>query len=335
MTLRQLLVITGIVVLLGVLAFFKFEAMQAARRLEKPPSVEILETVQDFDTALVKRLVVYKGRNPDLKMIATCKPDGMWKVDTSFGIDARIDAVENILKTLKGIKGELRAETKSLFADYEIEDENALHVVLEDARGRQVYHLLVSFLKEMWRTKNFVRVEGSEKTYMVREDVLGLFNASGKGGPIGAACIANFSLWSFDAQDIDRLELYGSKKITAVKSGTDKDKQPLWQLTPVRPKEEGPAGMRVDELLRRLSTMQGHDLADPAQDPHRFDTLAYRVVLHDAKKGATLEMWVSSVPAENNFLYAKVSNSPYIYLLPRISLEEVEDFIQGRHSRMR
>jgi len=93
-----------------------------------------------------------------------------WVVRSKFNAPAQESKVNELLDQLAGLKGELRSSSKEVLEDYGITDEGAVHLVLFDAEGEEIEHLLLGKRGPAWN-ETFVRRSGSSDVYLVGENL--------------------------------------------------------------------------------------------------------------------------------------------------------------------
>ncbi|MDD5080228.1 MAG: hypothetical protein PHH68_07930 [Candidatus Omnitrophica bacterium] len=137
------------------------------------------ELIKDLPESFISRVIAYKGSDEANKVIISRNSEGVWMLDEKTGIKARKEAIDNLFSLLKGLKGEVRAQTKEVFSDFQIDDQSGLHLILEQEGGKALKHLVVSFLQPGWN-KNFIRLFDSQKVVLVSRNIPAIFGLYGK-----------------------------------------------------------------------------------------------------------------------------------------------------------
>lgn len=129
-----------------------------------------------FKLADVSRVKLQKGEEEAAILVRTEKG---WIVQDLWGARADEEKVWGFLNQLHAATGELRADDADLFEDFGLSEKEAFHVLLENADGESLLHLLIG-VKRAEPNTLFLREDGSEKIYLSRAP---LFNRMGIYGP--------------------------------------------------------------------------------------------------------------------------------------------------------
>jgi len=178
-------------------------------------------------------------------------------------VKAQKDKVNALLNNFDHLKGEVRAESKDVFADFQIEDSQALHIVVELTGGKVLTHLLVSFLRIDWN-KNFVRLADAQKVSLVNKDFLMQFNLLNKDAVLDSSAFADYKLFIFEPKDIKVIELTGQAGSVNIKriNVSDNTNSNLWALDDVNIKPEDIDQSKVDTLLQNILSIYATDAFD-------------------------------------------------------------------------
>ncbi len=102
--------------------------------------------------------------------VHVAREDEGWVVRSKFNAPAQESKVQELLDPLADLKGELRSSSDEVLEDYRIADDSAVHLVLFDAEGQEIKHLLLGKRGPAWN-ETFVRLSGSSDVYLVGENL--------------------------------------------------------------------------------------------------------------------------------------------------------------------
>ena len=107
---------------------------------------------------------IYQGSLPDQVLSLRRQGDG-WQVPTYFDAPVRPSRIENLLEQIGSLEGELRADRDELVGEFDLEEEQALHLrVYTDDKEEPSLHLLAG---RGGRRSGFVRLVGESRVYNV------------------------------------------------------------------------------------------------------------------------------------------------------------------------
>jgi hypothetical protein len=327
MSVRKLLIILGVVaVLLGLAVVKKGIQKKEAAEEEKTPSFAEVELVKNLPAQFVSKIEVYKGGDPDRKLVFVKDNGGAWVVASKFGVKTRKDAVENLLKEFTDIKGELRAESESVFPDFKIGDKEGLHVLLQPASGKPLADLVVGLRKPGWN-KSFVRLEGSRKIVLVPKDILMLFRLFGEEAKLDTGYAADLKIFSFDPKLVEKISLAtaGSKgPLVLKKSLPAGSASAVWSFEPPGSKKEEVDASKADQYLKTISRMAGRDVFDPKLNTYGLQTPALEVTLQDAQGAQLARIEVGASLDGNAAYYAKAQPAGFVYKISAADLNNLK-----------
>ena len=85
--------------------------------------------------------------------------------------------METLLDDLSGLKGEKRSSSAEVLADYQIDEENGVHVVGAGTGGSELFHLVVG--KTATRGGSFVRRHDSNDVFLAGASLRSSFGVWG------------------------------------------------------------------------------------------------------------------------------------------------------------
>ncbi|MDE0204648.1 MAG: DUF4340 domain-containing protein [Candidatus Tectomicrobia bacterium] len=107
---------------------------------------------------------IYQGRMPDQVLSLRRQGEG-WQVVTYFDAPVRPSRIETLLEHIGGLEGELRADREELVAEFDLEEEQALHLLVYTGDAEEpALHLLAG---RGGRRSGFVRLVGDSRVYNV------------------------------------------------------------------------------------------------------------------------------------------------------------------------
>jgi hypothetical protein len=271
MKLKKLLIIIGVVAFLLTLVVIKnsCQRSQAVKNNFTEPGIVLVNSSMNV---FASKITIYKGSDEKNKVILSRNTDGEWSLETRFGLKVKREALANLFNSLNNLRGEERADSKSVFSDFQIQDNEAAHLILSGADGKVLTHLVISFKAPGWN-QNFIRESGSDKVMLVNRSLLnaiGLFDKTVKND---GSLFADYKIFSFDLNSVNSIEFTDSKKRSLVLTKTeaaDKNSSPAWNFSPAD-KKSAPDAAKVNEYLQSVSAFYAQDILDPALGGYGFD----------------------------------------------------------------
>jgi len=317
MKFKKLIILTGIVLALLILVVIK-------NSLQKKQ--DILERMTDPEIALVNgsinvsasKIIIYKGDDEKSKVILSRQNDGQWVLENKFGLRAKKEAMDNLLNSLKDLKGELRADSKSVFGDFQILDNQAAHLILSRADNQPLRHLIISFKSPNWK-QNFVRVFDANKIMLVDRNILfaiGLFDKTVK--PDGSY-FADYRISPFDVNSVNKIELMAGKKrsLALIKiAASDKNPASVWNFEPVNNKSL-PDLAKVNEYLQNVAGFYAQDILDPAFESYglEFPAKVLKLSLLKDNQPGQIQIEVGSFIKDKQAYYVRVMPQNQVFVV--------------------
>ncbi|MFH1798267.1 MAG: DUF4340 domain-containing protein [Candidatus Omnitrophota bacterium] len=103
---------------------------------------------------------------------------GQWQVSSHENKQADAEKIENFIKEIAGLKGELRSSDAELLADYGISDEEAVIIEALDKDGN-VKETFLAGTKTPGYGSSFLRKPGSKEVYIVNKNIFQLLGLYG------------------------------------------------------------------------------------------------------------------------------------------------------------
>lgn len=319
MGLKKLFVVICVVVVLVALVYAKKSAQQKKQAIHAPQQISDFELIKELPVNFIKKITVYTGNNPDNKLVLVKDSQGIWVLQNKFGVKAQKNKVDVFLNSLDHLKGEVRAESKELFSDFQIEDSQSLHIVVELNGGKVLTHLLVSFLRGEWN-KNFVRLSDAQKIALVNKDFLLQFNLLNKDAVLESSAFADYKLFAFGPKDVKGIELVSQAGTVDIKriSASDNTGSFLWAIDEAKVKPEDIDQSKIETLLQNILNIYATDAFDPSQSNYGFDSARLKLTLTDTKDAHPAQMEVGN--------YLEQDKAFYVRLLPELSVFKVSEY---------
>ena len=149
---------------------------------------------------------MYQGSQPDQVLRLRRQGDG-WQVPTYFDAPVRPSRIESLLEQLGSLEGELRADREELVDEFDLEEEQALHLrVYTDDKTEPVVHLLAG---RGGRRSGFVRLVGDSRVYNVDLNLHSMAGLWGEnlGNPPAAETWLQLRLNEIRSENVAALEL--------------------------------------------------------------------------------------------------------------------------------
>ncbi len=321
---KKLFIIISVLGLLLVLALIKNQAgKRQSRETQKEPLLSSL--TGQISPSFVSKIIIYKGNAPENRLTLAKDQSENWTIENKFGIKARKPAIDNIFKEFSGLEGESRSQSKAVYPDFEIEDNQSAHLILESGTGKELSHFVISFKRPSWDS-NFIRMDDSEKVVLVNKNLLGYLNLYSKDTAIDNNFFNNFAdykIYSFKPEEIKRIELApGAKKPLIL--AKDKEKN-TWQIEGEK-SEIDPA--KADEFIRNILNIYASDILDPAGTDYGLNNPSLRITLisHEEAWGAEIgaELEIGKLIEKEKSYYLKDPSSSQIFKIPEHQIKNLQ-----------
>ena len=278
---RQLLVVSVIIVVLAAAVW----GTRMTRTAEAPLKEVSLIGGTKEDPRVKKedigRIQIWKG--PDGEKLELVREGDDWRVPSRFNAPATREDVDSLITRIYDSSRLNRASTttQTQFINYSLNDEDAVHLRLEGAQGKEFLHVLVGRAEGGMR--DFVRIAGEGAPEGVFEltglggqfDTLyGALNLDAKGQPAAKRWIntKSFAPLPFEAvaQEITIQDDHNALTFNR-ESGSDPAAD-QWLLTSPRKGEAD--GTNVRAIVDALSNYHASDIAARVEDAAKFDLVA-------------------------------------------------------------
>jgi hypothetical protein len=159
---KRLLPLAAVLVVLVVVALM-VKRQPAPTRLVDEVGWERL-VPDSLRAAAITGVDMYQGSQPDQVLSLRRQGDG-WQVASYFDAPVRLGRIESLLEQIGGLEGELRADRAELVDEFDLEEQQALHLrVYADDETEPALHLLAG---KGGRRSGFVRLQDDARVYNV------------------------------------------------------------------------------------------------------------------------------------------------------------------------
>jgi hypothetical protein len=302
------------VVLVALIALNQLTSRQRLSTVEGGGFAEVLPA--GFDPEAVHSITAYLGSAPDSTVALEREGDG-WIVTTAYGWPARDNLVDRLFTDLGELRAELRSSDEDVLGDYEIGDDEGLHVVGRGSGGSEIFHLVAG--KNAERGGSFIRREGSSRVAYTKKTLRSHFGIWSDPAPPEARRWLDLQLHRVDRTNVDEIRLRdGGEEIVLTKvfetpepaEGDTSGVMPepdrnTWTWAPDGGGEIQKS--KADAILGLLSSLNATRVVDPdSLDAYGLvdATRVAEIVMHDA---ATTRIAFGHVlPADSTAVYVRV-----------------------------
>jgi hypothetical protein len=323
MKFKKLLVLC---VLLGVLLILAVVKNAVRKKNEAPTplkSESLFALTKELPEGFISKIVVYKGDDEKNKLTLAKDTLNNWILEEKFGLKARKEMVEALLKDAAGLEGEVRGDSRSVWNDFGITDQQGVHVIFESHGPNPLAHLVVSFTKPAWNS-NFVRLFDSEKVVLVDKDILSRLNLYAQDAKLDANTFADYKMLSLEAKDVTRFEIArGSESpVVFVKKEGENNAAATWRLEADGRKEIDTA--QVDTYLQFAANTYGQECFDRKASVYGLDKPSLKLSFFIKGAAPPLELVVGTYLEAQKAFYAKATPGGLVYRVPEASVTNLK-----------
>lgn len=271
---------------------------------------------------------LYQGVQPEAGVRLRSK-DGKWTVVSHFEAPGNTTKIQDFLKQVSSLQGELRADSATVHRDFRIEEGQAMHLQLyTDTADKPAVHLLAGRGKG---SNGFIRRAGEDRVYTVDVNlhtVAGLYGDDASQVPTAKPWL-ELRIQDIPKEHVRAVDLHTPKQqlrftlppVPAAPGADSPTPAPSapWSLAapnlPYPVKQEA-----VDGLVSTLRTVQAEDIADPAQlSEYGLQAATYRAILTVQPSGQEARqvsfLVGNEVPAQEGKRYARLGQEGPVYIL--------------------
>lgn len=325
---KRLLPLVGILLVLGVLAAL-LKRSPAPTQLAEEVGLERLMP-QTLPTDSISGFALYHGTKPQ-EIVRLRKRDGAWVVTSHFDTPGNSTKIQQLLTQLSTLQGELRADSTALLGDFQLTDEQALHLkIYTDASDKPALYLLAG---KGSGSNGFMRRAGEGRVYNVNlhlQSTAGLASGTTDQAPSAKPWL-DLRIQNIPKEQVTAVELHSparglrfTTQPPAGAGGTDvvsTPPAPAWQL--VSPDfTYSVKSDAVEGLVTTLRTLQGDDVVDPARAAeYGLDTPPYRAILTVQPSGQEARQVTvrlgNEIPEKSGSRYARLGDTGPVYMVPQ------------------
>ena len=270
------------------------------------------------------------------KALSVVKIDDGWIVKSKFDAPANETKVKELKEKLENLKGDIRSSSLDVLADYEIDDENAVHLVLLDENGNEEKHLLLGKQGEDWRSM-FIRLNGSNDVYMVGENLRSLFGlyAERRGDEIDGKQWCDLKILDINKDDLKRIEVEAPHKsivlelvekfkpvidsATDVQNATIEKEWVLMEPDLTNPKQSG-----IDRILGAFSNLTVSDILDKDKfEQYGLDNPTAKCTVVTQYGEVNHLLIGNPIPDGNGAFYAALEGKDFVYKMDKWKLDAI------------
>jgi len=310
----------------------------AAHKRTQAAAQSFVYLTRGIEEDFIASIALYQG-DTGKRMVLARAGDG-WALTHRSGIAARADRVSAFIENMQNIRGETRGILAESFPDFGIGDDEGVHVILQDASGADLAHLVFG-VKVPRLGVVFCRQAGSEETLIADSQVpfnLGIHDPESE---ISDDYFVDWSIYAPVVKEAIRLDVTNPKEKEPF--SVIRDQEGAWAFDPPRRRKKVD-NEEVEKFLRMLSEIEGRGFFEPVEGvDFGLDVPAIRVVatvlgsqegdlprIFDIRVGGRL-------PEDPDMYFVKVQPQDLIYGIPEKTAEGLivtrEDFTASRRKR--
>ncbi len=276
--LLALLVLLGVLIAAGLVKKV-YQTQQSISEENRLKSSSVVLN-KDLATAFVTKIEITHGSDTKEAIILKKKEQDRWMVESHFGLPAKKYPVDQILKALTDLEGEIRSDSKDVLGDYSLTDDKAVHVRLYGDAANELCHLLVSPTRAA-SSKNFVRLSNSNQVLVTQgADLLGELGLWAKEDRLSAKTFVDFQVLKVDSSKVSRFEVMMSDKrrLGLRKIENKENKTTSWTFDPEDKSGEIDSS-KVSDFFAKIANLYGTEVLDPKLVTDTFDETKPWIVL--------------------------------------------------------
>lgn len=314
---KNILILTILLVVLGVSVLLK-HWIQSNDFMVQSSAEVATPSVFSFDPAQIEKILI--GRGLAGAPVELAKENSEWRVKSLWNAKADSAKVSQLLEKIRNARGEMRGNSKALFLDFGIRDEEAFSIQLIGKGNLSFLDLRIG-MRQAGADGYFFRKAGSEDVYLANvamSELLGIFTPFEEGKPMSEfwADETLFYLKPEAVKQITVSRFQNGNKITA--AGI------IWEADPKDPakgtwkfiRADLSSQLDSDKVLRFIATLnsvKAQKLVDPNGQGYGLDKPVLQISVKEGDKDITLN--VGAKDEKTGVSYAQVSGSTSIYQL--------------------
>jgi len=316
MKLKHLITLFVIFGLLAASAVVK-KVMRERQAQEASRKSSAVFLTRGLDADFIGSIILYKGDATDKKIVLSRRTDS-WVLASRNNIPAKKDQVDRLIQDLQDIQGEPRGVSSDVFADFQIADDQGLHVIVQSDAGQDITHLVFG-TKMPHPGASFCRLAGSQETLLVESNLprdMGISDAESK---LEDRPFVVWRIYSDKVKEAVRIDVTNPKEpaFSVIKAADG-----AWQFEPAGRRGEAVDKEKVDGFLKIFSEVEGRELVEPQEGTdYGFGAPQVRVAVTVAgekeEASRVFDIQVGSkVPVNAGMYFVKALPQNVIYQVP-------------------
>ena len=272
---------------------------------------------------------LYQGSQPDQVLSLRRQGDG-WQVPGYFNAPVRPGRIESLLEEIDGLEGELRADRAELLGEFDLEEEQALHLrVYIDDETEPALHLLAG---KGGRRSGFVRLQDDPRVYNVDLNLHSMAGLWGEtlGNAPEAQTWLQLRMNDIRSEQVAGLELESPRGHFRFSRAEPEDAEakPLWRVEAPDVDYEV-SQQRLDRLAVALGTLRADDVVDGSRiAEYGLADSVYRAALtvqsgDEAARQVGMRFGHEIPGMEEGTRYASLEGSDTVYAVPGWSFRQL------------
>ena len=319
-----------LVAVLGVLVIIYL--VQSLTTSKKTVSESLTTVYPDFNQSSVSYIKAFKQEYPDSGLYFA-KKDGQWVITSYFNAPARQTEVDKLLDDVKKLQGEIRSTNEGLFSDYDISDDQALHLEFLGPDSSVLANILVGKGVPEASSSSFLRKAGSDTVYMADQNFLSRFavwNAD-PAKKLTEKRWAELKMADFDKAKVNQIALKDNKKEYAFEKqeemvkgddDTTQTTKTVWKQT--KPSKNPLDEKKIEDILTRISNLRGSDIVSTTVDKeHGLLSPKYSASVVDSDGQAFTYYFGAQADTSGNNYYAMIEGKPFVYKVAKYNFESI------------
>jgi hypothetical protein len=318
---KHIIILSLVLIILAALVFVKNIFLKPETETAEYKKLEFSVEAHE-----IYSFVIQKNKGQEIAEFK--RTDGQWFIPSKWGAKADKNKVENLLKGLCSLEGELRSSSPELLPDYGISDDEAYSFSFYDEKGVLKERLLAGIKKPDYG-KSFIRRNNSSDVYLADNDVFFMINIYNdpKDSVFSLQSWIDKSIIDLDPENVDSLKIekqHEKSRITAVdiKRETDKESNLKKWVSSIEEPALKLDASKIKEYFKKLKAMKAADIVNPSEKDYGFDD-AY-LILTIEEKGNTLEIVAGGLTdGDEKGRYIK-SPDGFVYILKEHQMKDID-----------
>lgn len=298
------------------------------RKMQHRPELathQFLPLDMEFDSEQISKISIFKPAAGVQKesRVELIKENGIWKVKGVWAVRADQERVDSFLREIKKSKGELRSSTRETHGDFKISEQQAVHVKLASASGKEMLNFLIGAAKSGYGGL-FVRKQNSDEVYLTEADYYGQMGLFGdpETETLDEGYWALRKYAFFDPAIVEKIEIHqygkGAQPSVLALEKTQDGWRYADQNLPFPPDAE-----KISLYLNVVKNSAADKVVDPKARDYGFQKPRARVILM-LRSGAPKEFTVGDADsAAESAFYLQSSGEDAVFLVSKYVLENI------------